>query len=331
MAALFGRGGRGLKLGGAAVAAAAGVAVLTVAAGWERSRRELAAALPVPGREVRVAGRRVWVHESGPAHTGRPTVVLLTGAGDHPASWVLVRRGLSESFRVIGYDRVGMGRTDDGPGARTLAGYVEELDGVLAAAQITGRVLLVGHSLGGLIALADAAANPDRVAGVVLVDPAPPALGRSPVVRAGVAVNVAVGRALRVFSPVGITRALFAIHAMPLYPEQHRLRAAASPDEYRRWIGILCAGFAGNASRELAAVPTAARTLPEPVARVGGPVTIIHSRLLGTPWERLQRDVAEQYPCSVRIFTDDRFHNIHLSHPDLIIGAVQNQFGTLNP
>jgi pimeloyl-ACP methyl ester carboxylesterase len=81
-------------------------------------------------------------------------VVLLTGAGDHTASWVLVRRGLSESFRVIGYHRVGMGRTDDRPGERTLSGYVVELDGVLAAAQITGRVLLVGHSLGGLIGLA---------------------------------------------------------------------------------------------------------------------------------------------------------------------------------
>jgi hypothetical protein len=80
------------------------------------------------------------------------------------------------------------------------------------------------------------------VTGVVLVDPAPPALGRSPVARTGVAVNVAVARALRVLSPVRIARALFAIHSMPLYPEQLRLRTAASPGEYRRWIGVLSAG-----------------------------------------------------------------------------------------
>jgi pimeloyl-ACP methyl ester carboxylesterase len=327
VAALLVRG-RGATLGGAAVVVAAGAAVLTVGAGWERWRRRRDAALPVPGREVRVAGRRVWVQESGPWHTGRPPVVLLTGAGDQTASWVLVRERLSESFRVIGYDRVGMGRTEDRPGERSLGGYVEELSGVLAAVQITGPVLLVGHSFGGLIALAYAAANPGRVAGLVLVDAAAPALARSPVVRTALAVNVAVARALRALSPLGVTRALFAAHAMPLYPERHLLRAAASPDEYRRWAAALCAGFAGNAAREIAAVLPAAAEFPEPVARVGGPVTVIHGRLLGATWERLQQEVAGQYPGNARIFTDDRFHNIHLSHPDLIIGAVHDQLGT---
>ncbi len=319
--------GRRVKLG----AAVAGAAAVLGAAGWERRRRRRDVALPVPGRDVRVAGRRVRVQESGPAHTGRPPVVLLTGAGDQTASWMLVRRQLSEAFRVIGYDRAGTGRSDDQPGPRTLRGYVDELAAVIAAAQITGPVLLIGHSFGGLIAQAYASADPDpdrdRVAGLVLVDAVGPAITRSRVIRIGLAVNVGVARTLKALSPLGVTRALFAIHAMPLYPEQHFLRAAASTDENRRWVGAMCAGFAGNAAREIAAVLPGARESPESRTRVAAPVTVIHSRLLGTTWERLQQDLAAQYPHSTRKFTGNRLHNIHLSRPDLIIDAVHNHLG----
>ncbi len=318
---------RAVKLG----TAAAGAAAVLGAAGWERRHRKRHLALSVPGREVGIAGHRVWVQESGPAHTDRPPVVLLTGAGDQTESWMLVRRRLSESFRVIGYDRVGMGGTEDRPGPRTLRKYVDELAGVLAAAQITEPVLLVGHSFGGLIAQAYAAADPNRVAGLVLVDAVNPAITRSRVIRLGLAVNVGLARTLKALSPLGVTRALFAINAMPLYPEQHRLRAAASADENRRWVGTMCAGFAGNAAREIAAVLPGARASLVPATWVGGPVTVIYSRLLGQTWERLQQDLATQYPDSTRYFTGDRLHNIHLSHPHLIIDAVHSQLATPKP
>ena len=145
------------------------------------------------------------------------------------------------------------------------------------------------------------------------------------------AVNVAAARTLKVLSPLGVARSLFAIHAMALYPEQHLLRAAVSKDEYRRWVGRMCAGFAGNAAREIAAVRPGAEEFPEPFPRVAGPVTVIHSHLLGAAWDRPQREVSDQYLGSTRIFTGSLYHNIHLSRPDLIVDAVNDQFAVPQP
>lgn len=112
-------------------ASLAGLAVATGAVRRERRARGRDAAVPVTGREVLVGGRRVRIEESGPTDTGHPAVVLLTGAGDPAASWSLVRQRLSPTCRVFGYDRAGMGTSDDRPGPRTVNGSVEDLTGAL--------------------------------------------------------------------------------------------------------------------------------------------------------------------------------------------------------
>jgi len=71
------------------------------------------------------------------------------------------------------YDRAGYGQSDAGPVPRTSAQAVGELENLLDHIGGSSRVVLLGHSLGGVYALAFVSKHPGRVAGVAVLDPPP--------------------------------------------------------------------------------------------------------------------------------------------------------------
>jgi pimeloyl-ACP methyl ester carboxylesterase len=89
-------------------------------------------------------------------------------------SWSELQRELSGSFRVVSYDRAGLGWSELGPMPRTADRIVDELHALLERASILPPYVLVGHSFGGLTMPLFAARFPDDVAGMVLVDPVAP-------------------------------------------------------------------------------------------------------------------------------------------------------------
>ncbi|MGQ0830331.1 MAG: alpha/beta fold hydrolase [Microthrixaceae bacterium] len=90
------------------------------------------------------------------------TVVLVHGSLDRSAAFARVQRHLHD-LRVIRYDRRGYGRSVHAGASPTFGAQVDDLEGVVA----DRRVVLVGHSFGGVIALALAARRPDVVHSVV--------------------------------------------------------------------------------------------------------------------------------------------------------------------
>jgi pimeloyl-ACP methyl ester carboxylesterase len=102
---------------------------------------------------------------------GAPAVVFLHGWLDHSHSFDLVAEHLPEAWRLVLLDFRGMGRSAHQPGHAHYQ-FAEHLVDVEAVLRATGleSAHFVGHSLGGIVATAYAAARPGRVLSLSLIE-----------------------------------------------------------------------------------------------------------------------------------------------------------------
>ncbi|OZM75384.1 alpha/beta fold hydrolase [Pseudonocardia sp. MH-G8] len=123
---------------------------------------------------IDVGSGSVHVSCSGGPALGEPVIVLMAGAGDPLEKLAGIQQTLSEDHQVCAYDRLGEGASDAPDGPQDVASSGEVLTGVLDEVAGNSPVVLVGHSLGGLIAARYAPDHPGEVAGLVLLDATPP-------------------------------------------------------------------------------------------------------------------------------------------------------------
>ena len=126
---------------------------------------------PAPGRLLRVPGGALHCFEQG---LGSPAIVLEAGISASSVSWRPVQKELARHHRVLAYDRAGYGWSGRSRAPRTIPQLCLELEALLDASGVPGPYVLVGHSFGGLLLRHFAALSPDKVAGLVLVDPLEP-------------------------------------------------------------------------------------------------------------------------------------------------------------
>jgi pimeloyl-ACP methyl ester carboxylesterase len=104
------------------------------------------------------------------AGDGEPLIVLVNGSGGPLESWHKLFMTLAAESAVLAYHRPGVGRSSAPRRPQTLAAMVEDLAALLDRLRPAARLILVGHSLGGLIVNLFARLHPQRVAGVVLLE-----------------------------------------------------------------------------------------------------------------------------------------------------------------
>ncbi|WP_436533733.1 alpha/beta fold hydrolase [Actinoplanes sp. HUAS TT8] len=112
---------------------------------------------------------------------GNPPLVLLHGLGDSAADWQTVLPDLSETHHVYALDLRGHGYSAR-PGKYSFELMRDDVLGFLDAAGID-RCVLVGHSMGAVVATLVVVAAPGRVSHLVVEDavvPRPGALSRPP-------------------------------------------------------------------------------------------------------------------------------------------------------
>ena len=112
-----------------------------------------------------------YVDYGGPA--GAPVVVGVHGLGGSHLNWAALAPHLIARSRLVAVDLIGHGHTPTAGRWPDVDGHVDLLAGF--AAGVSDRpVILMGNSLGGLVAALCASTAPDRVAGLILIDPALP-------------------------------------------------------------------------------------------------------------------------------------------------------------
>ncbi len=127
--------------------------------------------VPPATRELDVDGPVHVADFGGP--DGAPLLVAVHGLGGSHLNWAATAPHLVDRYRLVSLDLVGHGHTPAAGRTADVAGHVAVTAGALPL--LSDRpVVLIGHSLGGLVSALVAADAPDRVAGLVLVDPALP-------------------------------------------------------------------------------------------------------------------------------------------------------------
>jgi non-heme chloroperoxidase len=113
--------------------------------------------------------------------TGVPPVVFIHGTGGSRSSFNAQAVQLERRHRVISLDLRGHGESARPESGYALSDYTRDVEALLAHLELKGA-LLVGHSLGGFIALDVAARGVSAIAGAVLLDSpmcVPKAVGES--------------------------------------------------------------------------------------------------------------------------------------------------------
>ncbi|MBA3745532.1 alpha/beta hydrolase [Sporichthya sp.] len=118
------------------------------------------------------------LHPPQGAPADAPTIVFIPGFCLPMDCWHFQRRDLRDLGRLVFYDQRAHGRSGRGtPASATIEQLADDLHTVLAEVAPSGPVVLIGHSLGGMVVMGYADAHPtlfgDRIVGVALLTTSP--------------------------------------------------------------------------------------------------------------------------------------------------------------
>jgi pimeloyl-ACP methyl ester carboxylesterase len=120
---------------------------------------------------VEIKGKKQYYQSKG---VGSPAVIFVSGLGPTMDDFFRIQNKIAKTAQVLCYDRAGIGKSEPLNNVRTLENISDELKELLDKLGLDKPCVLVGHSRGGLIVRYFANKYPERVCGLILIDPAIP-------------------------------------------------------------------------------------------------------------------------------------------------------------
>lgn len=240
-----------------------------------------------------------------------PLLLLLHGLGGRATGWASVAEALAPSFRVIAPDLRGHGLSDQPDGPYTTDAYLEDIIALIEHLGATS-LQIVGHSLGGLLALHLAARLPTVVKRIVVEDADPGAIP-----------GAAKSRAERM-----------AIYPVPFPSREDGIAFIRERrgESSARWYGLSLveqpAGGWGWCFSLKAVLATEEQVIERDhwhiIPQVGGPVLLIHGAK--SPWitPTMAQALADRLADCRVVAIPDAGHWVHGEQPALYLVALRS-------
>ena len=308
-------------------------------AGTRRDRR----IHPPPGRMIDLGSHKLHIYEAG---REGPTILLESGLMSTILSWTELQRELSKSFRVVSYDRAGLGWSERGPMPRTAERIVDELHLALDKAGIGPPYILLGHSFGGLTMQLFAARYPKEVTGMVLIDAVVPAEWDPPSEQdaRNSRVGAKVCRRAAVLARIGVIRLVVALLNSPLKNVAgHLVRLIsrgtpsnsgtvsspwffALPPNERAMAAVfwIQPQFALTIASQLENLPLSAKQAAEYENFCDKKVVFLSAGSASVRRKEGHAAIAARLPLGEHVVVGESNHWIMQNHPQLVIRAIQS-------
>lgn len=296
-------------------------------------RRNAERDFPLRGEIVDIGGRRMHIDCRG---SGSPTVILESGLGTGGTlDWALVHDRIAAFTRTCAYDRAGILHSDTKDSPQRAAAVAEDLHALLKAADITGPLVLVGHSIGGPYIRTYTGRYGEQVAGLVMVDASHP----DQIARLGKVVSIDVHprkvsllmNTMTVLSRTGIVRFLFSRADHGKRPRDDAAQIAAYASTSVKGAKSEVDGFDGTmddaravrsfGDRPLIVLTALIPFTAEELEKMG--MTAAEGARFKQEWRALSADQAAMSSRGRQQIVGDSSHYIQIEKPDRVVVAVR--------
>jgi pimeloyl-ACP methyl ester carboxylesterase len=261
--------------------------------------------------QLTVDGRNVYAATGGkPFDPAKPAVIFIHGAGQDHTNWQLPARWFAwNGYTALAPDLPGHGRSE-GTALPTIAAMAQWIVHLMDAAKLE-KAALVGHSMGGGIAVEAAAASPERIARVALL---------------GTSLAMPVNEALLTAARDTPEQAHQMITGWSLGP---RAKVGFNPAPGLWMSGGVMALLARNRPGSLHAAFDACnrwKTGPDAAARVRCPALVVIGGSDSMTPPKIGRQLAEKISSSRTVVIPDSGHMMMYEAPDAMLDALVEFF-----